>query len=81
MARTITLTADEWELFTLTMDCTAAADALNAALAVAMTLPTRREAYEYWLAEAEAWDRYGAADTEPRSVAWSVLAATPWRNP
>jgi len=70
---TVDLDADAWELFTVSMDCTKAARALNVAASKALSLPTRDEAWELWSAASEKWADYGAADSEPRYVFRDLL--------
>lgn len=65
---TVDLTADQWQLFTATMNCTQAAKALNRAASEGLSLPTPREAWDHWCTISDLWANYGAADTEPRWV-------------
>jgi hypothetical protein len=65
---TVDLTADDWQLFTASMDCAQAAKALNRAASEGLSLPTATEAFAHWSTIADLWARYGASDTEPRWV-------------
>ena len=65
---TVNLTADDWQLFTASMDCTEAARALNIAASEGLSLPTAIEAFGHWEVVSDLWARYGASDTEPRCV-------------
>lgn len=65
---TVALSADDWQLFTASMDCTEAARALNIAASEGLSLPTREEAWAHWETVSDLWAKYGAADTEPRWV-------------
>lgn len=65
---TVDLPADDWQLFTASMNCTAAARALNIAASEGLSLPTREEAWKHWTTVSDLWAKYGAADSEPRWV-------------
>ena len=62
---TVDLTADNWQLFTASMDCTEAAVALNKAATEALALPTAREAYKHFTKAQQKYADFGAWDSEP----------------
>lgn len=59
------LTASDWQLYTSTMDCTAAAVSLNAALARALEAGSPNEFRSLMLAAMKPWRHSGAMDSEP----------------
>lgn len=59
-------TADEWQLFTASMDCEDAAMALNEAASEALSCGNYSRAWEIWNKAATKWQNWGAADSEPR---------------
>lgn len=65
---TVDLSADDWQLFTVSMDCDKAAKALNRAASEGLSMPTATEAFVHWEAVSDQWAKYGAADSEPRWV-------------
>jgi len=85
----IPTTAEDWELYTVSMDCTAAAEALTAALKEAIAdisegLSSVDDVmHRYMHPVMDKYDDFGAADTEPRYIAESTLTAvertTRWR--
>lgn len=85
----IPTTAKDWELYTVSMDCTAAAEALTAALKEAIAdisegLNSVDDVmHRYMYPVMDKYDDFGAADTEPRHIAESTLTAvaraTRWR--
>lgn len=72
---TVDLTAREWELFTATLNCEAAAAALNAAATEALACGNHADAADIWETTATNWQDYGALDSEPRRVIASLLTA------
>lgn len=85
----IPTTAEAWDLYTVSMDCTVAAEALTAALKEAIAdisegLSSVDDVmHRYMHPVMDKYDDFGAADTEPRYIAESTLAAvertTRWR--
>ena len=71
---TVNLTADQWQLFTVSMNCTQAAKALNRAASEGLSLPTASEAFAHWEITSDRWANYGAADSEPRWVMRDLIA-------
>lgn len=65
----INLTAEEWDLYTASMDCSMAADYLNKTLNHALAQPSKEDAWSMMAATMAKFSRFGACDTEPRSVA------------
>lgn len=66
-------TADDWQLYTCSMKCGTAARSLTAALKRALKTETVAEAQEIWYAVASKFSSYGATDTEPRDVAYTII--------
>ena len=68
------LTADQWELYTATTDCTVAADTLNAAFNRLVNSGLDRRQVHNEMSKVM-WDLadYGASDTEPRWVLDDLL--------
>lgn len=67
---TVNLTANEWQLYSESMNCTRAAAALNAAAAEAINRSTTAaEAMKCFYPAMNKWADYGAADSEPYYVA------------
>lgn len=62
---TVELTAREWQLFTASMDCEAAAKALNEAASEALSCGDSRRAWAIFSRAQNDWAEYGAADSEP----------------
>ena len=85
----IPTTAKDWELFTVSMDCTAAADALTAALKEAIAdisegLSSVDDVMRRYMHPVmRKYRAFGAADSEPLYIAESTLEAvertTRWR--
>ena len=72
---TISLTSDEWDLYTNSMDCTGAAAALNAAAEQAIAdSQDSTEAMRKFCQTAYDWRKFGAYDTEPLHVAARLFA-------
>lgn len=78
-------TPEQWSLYAGSMDCNAAANALNAAfveacqkfdkdLAAGVQVPqAMHNAMEVWWKTAKKYSKYGACDTEPRVKAqWEI---------
>ena len=68
-------TADDWQLYTASMDCQPAVDALNEALKLAVNTDgsTVDSAREYVFGIMRQFAEYGAYDTEPIWVLDDVL--------
>lgn len=64
----VKLTANDWQLFTASMNCTRAAAALNRAASKALSTGDVKEAWAIFQEAQNEWAAYGAADTEPRWV-------------
>ena len=81
----IRLTADDWQLFTASMDCTQAAAALNLAAQKALNTGSPNRAWAIFREAQDEWMEYGAADTEPRNVFQDLMeefygaVAAEWR--
>ena len=71
----LSLSADDWELFTGSMNCTKAAAGLNRAANLALKCGDPREAISILAAEQERWREYGANDSEPCIVVADIIAA------
>lgn len=70
----VNLTADQWGLFTHSMDCTEAADALNRAVEDNVNLGFDREEVEEEVYKVmNTYSDYGANDTEPRTVLTNII--------
>jgi hypothetical protein len=75
----IPTTASAWDLYTHSMDCTEAANALTAALKVAIAdvaengTPTHRAMKAHMYPVMDQYADFGASDTEPRVAAECVL--------
>lgn len=70
----VNLTADQWGLFTHSMDCTEAADALNQVVEDNVNLGLDRDEVEVEVYKImDTYSDYGASDTEPRVVLTSIL--------
>ena len=75
----IPTTPGAWDLYTHSMDCTEAANALTAALKVAIAdvaengTPTRRAMKAHMYPAMDQYADFGASDTEPRVAAECVL--------
>jgi hypothetical protein len=69
----VRLTAEDWELFTTSMNCNTAAAALNLAASKALTQGDRNAAWTIFDEAADAYAQYGASDTEPRNVFADLL--------
>lgn len=68
------LTADDWQLYTASTNCTKAAMALNKAIETAVNTGLSRYEVERAANVAmRANDKYGATDTEPRWVLNDIL--------
>lgn len=64
----VLLTPEDWQLFTLSMNCTPAARALNKAASKALSTGDKQKAWAIFRDAQDEWAEYGAADTEPRYV-------------
>lgn len=64
----VTLSADEWDLYTTSMKCGNAAKGLNAAASKALSCGDSDEAYRIFREAQLAWADYGAYDSEPSWV-------------
>jgi hypothetical protein len=77
MQITIPTTADEWELYTTSMDCTEAAEALTQAVVNALTDPYEMTVYQRFKKHVDPvmfkYRNVGASDTEPRCRARQVF--------
>lgn len=63
------LTADDWQLYTTSMDCSTAAGALNNAFEFWFNIGATREKLVKEVYEVmKIWSEYGAADSEPMYV-------------
>lgn len=72
---TISLTPDEWDLYTNSKDCTEAAAALNAAAEQAIAdSQDAGEAMRKFSPTMYKWRSFGAYDTEPQYVAAHLFA-------
>jgi hypothetical protein len=70
----INLSADEWELYTVSMDCTEAAAELNKAMTEAInTSDTAAEAYRKSEGTFSKLANFGASDSEPLYHMNSIL--------
>jgi len=61
----VRLTAKDWQLYTASMDCGDAADALNDAATKALSCGDPKEAYEIFRKARNEWAEWGAYDSEP----------------
>lgn len=72
----VDLAAEDWELFTATMDCKRAAETLNRNLEKAVNSGCSREdAHNYMYYVMDKLRKYGASDTEPHCVLIEALDA------
>lgn len=70
----INFTADQWGLYTCSMNCGQAARGLNSAFKKAIeSSPTAYEAYQKMNEAFDKYANYGAADSEPASFCRYVL--------
>lgn len=70
----VNLSAEDWQLYTSSMDCEAAAQGLNRGIEDAIgTSSTVNEAYKKFCKVANAFRAFGAADSEPQYVAEDIL--------
>ena len=67
------LTASEWQIYSSEKGSAAAARRLNKSIARAMSVGTAEEAYPRVWKALVAESEYGAADSEPRGVAASLM--------
>ena len=69
------LTADDWDLYTGSLDCEPAAKALNVEIAAIINAaPNKDKAYFEGCKVLELYSEFGAGDTEPRYVLRNILA-------
>lgn len=70
------LTAQQWQLFTSSMDCDRAARGLNRAVTIACReCSSWDQAHQYIMQAQSRFAKYGAADTEPDVVVYEILDA------
>lgn len=69
----VNLTARDWELFTASMDCTKAAEALNIAATDALNTGDPITASRMFSEAQNKWAFYGAADSEPSAMFRDLL--------
>lgn len=62
----VNLSASEWQLYTVSMDCTEAARALNKAASEALSCGDPARAYGIFSLAQNKWADFGAWDSEPR---------------
>jgi hypothetical protein len=68
-------TAEDWQLYTASMKCTKAANALNKSLKTLVNNGnTRQHVYESMITIMSLYSKYGAFDTEPRWVLEDILS-------
>ena len=61
----VRLTAKDWQLYTASMDCEDAADALNDAATKALSCGDPKEAVKIFSEARNKWAEFGAYDSEP----------------
>lgn len=69
----VNLTPDEWQLYTTTMDCAAAAERLNRAMEAAVRTKDRGAARKEFMSALRKEEKFGALDSEPIHVTEYVL--------
>lgn len=67
------MTAEDWDLYTATEDCSVAAEYLSQTLVSALQLPTANEARQMMYAAMNEVRKFGAFDTEPRAILEGIL--------
>ena len=72
--KAVDLTAEDWQLYTGSMDCSWAAQELNKAAKKALNADTIEEAHSIFEKAQMEYRTFGAFDTEPRDV-FAELAA------
>jgi len=71
---TVKLTADQWQLYTCSMECGEAADGLNQAAEIAIASSSSTAEAMQMMDEAfSKYSKFGAADSEPIHVAVSLF--------
>lgn len=71
---TLALSADDWDLYTSSMDCSQAAQAINEAIQTAFNRgDSEAEVRRRATAVMQQYADYGAMDTEPRGMLEAVL--------
>jgi len=74
-AITLELTANDWDLYTSTLDCKTAAKVINVEIAAIINAaPNKDAAYLEACKVLELYSDFGANDTEPRYVLRNILA-------
>ena len=61
----VNLSAGEWQLYTASMNCTKAAQALNKAASEALSCGDAHKAIAIFSKAQDEWSAYGTADSEP----------------
>lgn len=61
----VRLTAEDWQLYTASMDCDEAAEGLNVAASMALSCGDPKRAVEIFRKARNEWAEWGAYDSEP----------------